>query len=94
MIVAAAGGHRRPRYALGIAVAVLIVAAYALVGSKAAAPAPTPTAAPSVVSVVIASALPTLIPIQVISVGPPVFGTPAPVGGIERGGKPRPMPRP
>jgi hypothetical protein len=94
MIVAAAGGQRRPRYVRGIPVAVLIVAAYALVGIRTAALAPTPTVAPSVVSVVVAAPLPTRIPVQVISVGPPVFGTPAPAGGIERGGKPRPMPRP
>lgn len=51
MIVGAAGGQQRPHYALGIAVAVLIVAGYVLVESNPPAPAPTPTpsAAPVVV---------------------------------------------
>jgi hypothetical protein len=44
MVVAAGGDGRRPRYALGIAVAVLLVAAYALTTSKPAAPAPSATA--------------------------------------------------
>jgi hypothetical protein len=44
MIVAAANGGRRPRYGLGIAVAALIVAAYALGQNDPTAPAPTPTA--------------------------------------------------
>lgn len=100
MIVAAAGGQRRPRYVLGIVVGVLIVAAYALTQSKPTAPAPaptptlTPTAASSAVSVVVQSPARTLIPIEIIVTGPGLIDTPPPVGGIERGGKPRPMPRP
>jgi len=50
MIVGATGSQARPRYLPGIAVAVLIVAAYLFVGSNPTAPAPTPS--PSPVSVV------------------------------------------
>ena len=46
MIVTAADGQQRPHYALGIAVAVLIVAGYVLVASNPTAPAPTPSQSP------------------------------------------------
>jgi hypothetical protein len=84
MIVVAANDGRRPRYALGIAVAALIVAGYVLASgglnsSPQASPSPAPIIAVPQRSLVVPASPPPLVTPQVVIGEPSFFPTPPPV---------------